>query len=58
MSTSGTTFPPRLPVATSDSTPFSASSGDVDSYNCDLVCVLHSFAIHLERTLGFPDGHL
>ena len=47
-------FPPRLPVAVSDSTTFSASSGGVDAYSSGLACVLYSFATHLSRTLGSP----
>ena len=48
-----TAFPPRSPVATSDSTTFSSSDGGVGAYNCGLPCVLYSFATHLARTLGF-----
>ena len=51
---STTTFSPRLPVVTSDSTTVSASSGGVDAYNSRLACVLYSFATHLARTLGVP----
>ena len=49
-----TQFPPSFPVAISDSTTFSASSGGLDAYNSGLACVLYSFATHLSRTLGFP----
>ena len=50
-----TTFPPRSPVAISDRTTSSASSGGLDAYNSGLACVLYSFATHLARALGFPD---
>ena len=53
-STSATNFPPRLPVAITDSTTLSASSGGVDVYNSGLACVLYSFVTHLKRPLGFP----
>ena len=52
-STNATTFPPRLPVAISESTTFSASSGGVEAYSSGLACVLCSFATHLARSLGF-----
>ena len=51
-STSATTFRPRSPVAISDSTTFSGSSGGVDAYDSGLACVLYSFAAHLARTLA------
>ena len=47
-------FPPRLPMATPDSTTFRASSGGVEAYNSGLACVLCPFATHLARTLVFP----
>ena len=47
-------FPPRSPLAISDSTTLSASSDGVDADSSGLACVLHSFATHLARTLGFP----
>ena len=39
-STSATPFPARLPVATSDSATFNASSGGDDAYNSGLACSL------------------
>ena len=52
-STNATTFPPRLPVAISDCTTFSASSGGIDTYNTGLARVLYSLATHLARTLAY-----
>ena len=44
-------FPPRSPVATSDNSSFSSSSGGVDTYNSGHVFLRDP---HRARTLGFP----